>query len=387
MAEKIEIGSHRVCGGVFLVLASKPYRVLLWVLTFFVTAWVGSQVTFLFQPFVIVSNVLLLPLVLAFVLYYLIAPIVKFLEGRRVPRTLAILGVFLVLLLGGGLLVVTIGNAAYWQLLDLIERFPAYLQQLQDAAGRVQLPAIFESFGIEERFSLEQIIEWFTDWALGVLPTVGASVGTVANIATSAALSLILLPVVLYYLLKEREHILGHLLQLVPDRFQPIVKSTAKDIDRGLASFIQGQLLVSFSVGFMMYIGLLIVGIEHALVLSLIGLFTNLIPYLGPILGAIPALIVGFVSAPILGAKVLLVVVIVQQLESFVITPQVMGRKLAAHPLAIILSLIIIGSLIGIVGLFLAMPIFVVLKIILGHALVSYRKAVNMDRHGDPDPT
>ncbi len=369
------------------MLASKPYQVLLWMLTFFVTAWVGSQVTFLFQPFVIVSNVLLLPLVLAFVLYYLMAPTVKFLEGRRVPRTLAILGVFLVILLGGGLLAATIGNAAYWQLLDLIERFPAYLQQLQDAAGRVQLPAILESFGIEERFSLEQIIEWFTDWVLGVLPTVGASVGTVVNIATSAALSLILLPVVLYYLLKERELILGHLLQLVPDRFQPIVKSTAKDIDRGLASFIQGQLLVSLSVGSMMYIGLLIVGIEHALVLSLIGLFTNLIPYLGPVLGAIPALIVGFVSAPILGAKVLLVVVIVQQLESFVITPQVMGRKLAAHPLAIILSLIIIGSLIGIVGLFLAMPIFVVLKIILGHALVSYRKAVSMDRQGGPDPT
>lgn len=366
------------------MLASKPYRVLLWLLTLFVTAWVGSHVTFLFQPFVVIFNVLFLPLVLAFVLYYLIAPVVKFLEGRKTPRTAAILGVFLLLLVGGGLLVATIGNAAYWQLLDLVERFPTYLQQLQDAAGRAQLPSFLEPFGIEERFSLEQIIEWFTDWLLGALPTVGTGVGALVNFVTSAALSLILLPVVLYYLLKERESLMGHLLQLVPDRFQPIVKNTAKDIDRGLASFIQGQLLVSFSVGLMMYIGLLIVGIEHALVLSLIGLVTNLIPYLGPILGAIPALVVGFVSAPILGAQVLLVVIVVQQLESLLITPQVMGRKLAAHPLAIILSLIIIGSLIGIVGLFLAMPIFVILKIILGHAFVSYRKAVSMEQQADP---
>ncbi len=370
------------------MLASKPYRVLIWILTLLVTAWVASHVTFLFTPLVVIANVLFLPLILAFVLYYLIAPIVKILEDRQVPRTLAIVLVFAAMLFGGVLLTATIGNAAYWQFLDLVDRFPSYLQQLQDIAARTELPLLLEPFGIEERLSLEYLIEWVTDWLLEVLPTVGTGVGTLVNILTSAALSFILLPVMLYYLLKEREMLLGHLLQLVPDQFQNIVQTTARDIDEGLASFIQGQLFVSFSVGVMMYIGLLIVGLEHALVLSLIGLLTNLVPYLGPILGAIPALVIGFVASPALGVQVLLVVVVVQQLESLLITPQVMGRKLATHPLAIILSLILIGSIVGIVGLFLAMPIFVILKIIFGHAFVSYRKAVNMDdKGGDVHPS
>ncbi len=357
------------------VLSSKPFRITVWLLLLFTTIWVASQVSFIFSPVVIAFNVLFIPSVVALILYYLISPVVKRLETTRLPRPAAILLVFTGIGVAGSFLVMTVGVAAYWQFMDLADRFPGYLMQLQQAAARVEWPLLWEQFSLEERFAFEDVVEWLTDWVLETMPDVGRGLYSAVNVITSAAFSVILLPIILYYLLKEREVIGSAFLNLLPDHYQPVVAQTLRDIDRGLAAFIQGQIFVSVCVGTMMYIGLLIIGLENALVLSLIGLITNFVPYLGPILGAIPAVIVGFVSSPVLGLQVLLVVVVVQQVESFLITPQVMGRKLAAHPLAIIFALILVSSLLGIIGLFIAMPLFVTLKIIGGHLIKSYKKA------------
>lgn len=99
-------------------------------------------------------------------------------------------------------------------------------------------------------------------------------------------------------------------------------------MDMALSSYIQGQILVSICVGILLYIGYLIIGIDYSLLLTVIAMFTNVIPFLGPIIGVIPALIVAVIDSPFMIVKVLIVMVIAQQIEGNIISPQVMGKSL-----------------------------------------------------------
>jgi predicted PurR-regulated permease PerM len=119
---------------------------------------------------------------------------------------------------------------------------------------------------------------------------------------------------------------------------------------------------------------LLILGVAFPLVLAIIVGITNLIPYIGPIIGAVPALLVALLEQPLLALKVLILIIVVQQVESQLITPYVIGRSVRMHPLAIILALLLAGKLFGIVGLILAIPTVIVLRILGKHLLLAIRQ-------------
>lgn len=138
-------------------------------------------------------------------------------------------------------------------------------------------------------------------------------------------------------------------------------------MDSALSSYIQGQLIVSFCVGLLAYIGYLIIGLEYALVLGVIAMVTNVIPFVGPWIGTFPALIVGLLTSPLQALLVIIVVVAVQQFESNLISPFVMGKALNMHPLTIIFVLLIGGQFGGLIGLIFAVPIYALLKVIVSH--------------------
>ena len=135
-----------------------------------------------------------------------------------------------------------------------------------------------------------------------------------------------------------------------------------KDMDDALSSYIQGQLIVSLCVGVLAYIGYVVIGLEYALVLGLFAMATNVIPFIGPWIGTFPALIVGILASPFQALLVIIVVVIVQQIESNFISPLVMGKKLNMHPLTIIFVLLIGGQFAGLLGLLLAVPTYALIK-------------------------
>lgn len=131
-------------------------------------------------------------------------------------------------------------------------------------------------------------------------------------------------------------------------------------------------MIISFSVGTMLLIGYLIVGLDYALTLAIFALFMNVIPYLGPWLSAIPAVLIGFFQDPMTGVWTAVVMIVVQQIEGNLIEPNVMGKVLNVHPLTVVVIMIAAGATIGFIGFILAVPMYAVTKATVTHFYHEY---------------
>ena len=138
-------------------------------------------------------------------------------------------------------------------------------------------------------------------------------------------------------------------------------------MNKQISSYIRGQIIVSFCIGLLMFIGFVIIGLDYAPVLALIAAFTSVVPYLGPAIAITPALIIALVTSPYMLLKLIIVWTVVQLIEGKFISPQIMGRNLHIHPITIIFIIIIAGNLFGVVGILLAVPGYAVLKVITTH--------------------
>lgn len=141
-------------------------------------------------------------------------------------------------------------------------------------------------------------------------------------------------------------------------------QKTLHDIDTVLRSYIQGQLLISFLLAVLLFIGYLSIGLEYALLLAIFGLFMNLIPFIGPWISAVPPIIIGFIQDPKTGILAAIVMVVAQQIESNLITPNVMGKTLDIHPLTVITVILAAGNIGGFLGIIIAVPTYAVGKAI-----------------------
>ena len=143
------------------------------------------------------------------------------------------------------------------------------------------------------------------------------------------------------------------------------VRKTLSDINDTLRSYIQGQLFVSFLVGVMLLIGYLAIGLEYALLLALFGMMMNVIPFLGPYIAVVPAIIIALIQEPKMAIYVAIIMLVSQQIESNFITPNVMGKSLDIHPLTVITIILAAGNIAGLWGIILAIPTYAVIKTIL----------------------
>jgi predicted PurR-regulated permease PerM len=129
-------------------------------------------------------------------------------------------------------------------------------------------------------------------------------------------------------LLKDGESIAQGILKYIPEDHREEGRSIVRDMDDAISSYVQGQIFVSFCVGIMAYIAYLVIGLEYSLILALVAMVTNIIPFVGPFIGTFPAIIVGFLDSPLTALWVMIAIIIVQQIETNLISPQVMGRQL-----------------------------------------------------------
>src|SRR5690625_4605020 len=167
---------------------------------------------------------------------------------------------------------------------------------------------------------------------------------------------------------------LKDVVMLVPLIRQRVRKEKADNIRRLLGTigvvltgFIQGQLIVSFFLGILLFIGYLVIGLNYALTIALFGMLMNVIPFLGPFLAVIPALLVAFFQDPIMVVWVAIITLIAQQIESNLISPNVMGRVLALHPLTVITVILAAGGIAGFLGILFAVPFYAIIKTIFVH--------------------
>ncbi|TFB24399.1 AI-2E family transporter [Filobacillus milosensis] len=344
---------------------SKWFRVGYTILIIMLIIYLSTKIEFIFAPLFVLAQTIFTPLIIAGILYYLTRPLVD-LMSKKMPRSLAILIVFLS---GIGIitaLIIIVTPELQRQINNLAEYVPNYV-----AEANQLLIAIQESDWFA-RVSPEQ--DAITKWLSGIesrltdiLTTVASKITTYLGVIASILIVLIVVPFVLFYLLKDGKRLPKRIVGFLPKKYQSEVGNILDEMDDALSNYIQGQIIVSVCVGVLIYIGYLIIDLRFALILAFIALFTNFIPFIGPWIGTAPGVIVGLLESPFQALLVIIVAVVVQQVESNLISPQVMGKKLNIHPITIIFLLLFAGKFGGIVAMIIAVPTYAVGKVIVSH--------------------
>lgn len=165
-----------------------------------------------------------------------------------------------------------------------------------------------------------------------------------------------------YYFLRDRERLTLHMELLVPSAFRQTAVRMVSSVHHEIGSFLRGQLLISAVVAALSAVGLLLAGVRSFLALGLIvGLF-NMIPYFGPILGAIPAVLIALAQGPVTALFASLALFAVQQIDNLIISPRIMGSMTGLHPALVLLAITLGSSMMGIAGMLLAIPVALAIR-------------------------
>ena len=318
----------------------------------------------------------LTPFVVAAVLAYALHPLVEHLAARRWPRVLAVLLVEGLALLGLVAVVLLIVPVMAKELPLLKAQVPVLLDRLNATVN-----PLLARVGVDFTLDVASIKAWLTQLMDANMDGWLSAALASARIDGSVLLSLlgnaILVPVVLFYLLIDWPQLVQRVQGLVPPRARDVVRSFFGDCDAVLGQYLRGQLLVMVVLAAYYAIALALVGFDLALP---IGVFTGLavaIPYVGFGLGLALALLAALLQFASLGGVLLVAAVYAlgQLLESFVLTPRLVGERIGLGPLAVIFALMAFGQLFGFVGVLVALPASAVALVALRRALVAYRSS------------
>lgn len=347
------------------------FRASVGVILFLVIVWLLAQVQFIFTPIVLFIQTLFLPFLISGILFYLCRPLIQVLESWRVPRTAAILLIFLLIISLLTFIVLKIGPIVQQQFVNLYDNIPGMIKAIQ---GGLAL--------LEEKMDtvppyVQETVNYIGGQLESIFKQTGAFVGNFLSGLFELMFAIIVVPFILFYLLKDSEKFVPQVVRLFPSSKEKEIRDVLSDMDNALGSYIQGQLFVSMCVGVLLFIGYMIIGLDYALLLALIGMVLNVIPFLGPFLAGVPAVIVAFFQDPMMVVWALIAMTVAQQTESNLISPQVIGHKLNIHPLMIILLILVGGKIAGILGMILIVPSYAVLKVIAKHSsrLLAIRRA------------
>ncbi|WP_284637986.1 AI-2E family transporter [Paenibacillus silviterrae] len=307
----------------------------------------------------------LTPFVIAMIISYVLNPVVTLLNARKVPRTIAVLLIYALFFTSLTVVMMNMIPIFLKQLQELNEHMPDLAfkaQSLVDDLNDLQFLPDSVRLGINT--SLAKVEDGISLAIADYIKEIGTTINTLFLI--------FIIPFVAFYILKDFQLIEKTALAIVPKAHRKSIVTMLVDIDTALGNYIRGQFLVCVIIGVLAYIGYWLIGMPYALLLAcVVGIF-NIVPYLGPFLGAAPALIVASTISIKMVMLVALVNLACQILEGNVISPQVVGRSLKMHPLLIIFALLVGGEFAGVVGLILAVPFFAVMKVILQHVFMYY---------------
>ncbi len=304
------------------------HKTIIFVSLFFLGLWVVYQILDL-----------ILILFVAIIFMSAMFPLISFLQKAKVPK---VLGIILIYILTFG----TLGVLLTVSFAPLIE---------ETTKLALTLPSLLADLLKVNNLDPTVIQQEVNNLSKNLFSTTKAIFENI--------ISIVFLLVLSFYLLLERENLEKRVANLFVGQEERIQK-LLMEIESKLGAWLRGQLFLSLLIGVMVYLGLLILQIPYALPLAILAGFTEIIPVIGPIISAIPAILLGLSISPVLALGVTAMYFVVQQLENNVIVPQVMKKAVGLNPLVVILAIAVGGRLLGIGGALLAVPIAVVLQVI-----------------------
>ncbi|PQZ52659.1 AI-2E family transporter [Bacillus sp. MYb209] len=344
--------------------------VLLGFALLFVNILLLTKISFVFTPFVVFLKTIFFPVLLAGVLFYILHPFVSLLERKGVSRIVSIASIYILVLGLFVFLAVTVIPIIKDQVNTLIDNLPYFGHEIERAARKFGESNVIGRMQESLNIDVANIVKDSTMNFTKSLSSVTGNVTGFLSTLTEVVLTFVMVPFILFYLLKDGEQLPNHFLKFISEQRRPAAKRILDDMHYAISSYIRGQIIVSLFIGIMLFIGYLIIGIKYAVLLAILAMIVNVVPYVGPIIAITPALIIAFIDSPAMILKVIIVMMVVQLAEGKFISPQVMGKKLDIHPITIIFIILTAGNLFGIMGVILAIPGYAILKVLVTH---SYR--------------
>ncbi len=306
------------------------------IVLFFVLLYLVRQVIFI--------------LLFAIIIAAAVNPFGNWLDRKKFPRLLGVLILYLtvfVLVVFTLTLVIPFVSQEVGQLTQDLPRFiakiTASLEEIKGETGTT-FDIIGQLQGLLD--GLSQFLQESSQSAVGLIVNVFGGVVSFFGIV-----------VISFYLSVMRSGIDNFLSSVIPDKYESYALNLWHRSERNLGRWFQAQVLLSLIVGLLTFVGLSLLGIKFALVLAVIAMILELVPNVGPVLAAIPAVAFGFFQSTALGFWVVILYIVIQQLENHILTPLIMGRTLGINPVVVIIALLIGFNLAGILGMILAVPV------------------------------
>lgn len=318
---------------------------------------------------------IVIPFLIAFFVAYILDPLVDFLENKRVRRGLAV-GLVIISLFAVFIVIMAILiPAAYREISDFYKKIPEYKEVIRNWVKET---------GISKQINLllDEVLNSLQKNFAGLI---GKTTGQVINFfkflggAISFFIKFLIFSLISIYLLYDIDKLKEKFKELIPITWRKDVFDILKDINSMLKHFLRGQLTVGLITGALYSIGLVLSGIDFAIFIGFSSGLLNFIPYFGPLTGIIPSVIFSLLAYHTMPSAIYhllgiaLTFGVVQIMEGTILTPIIVGEKLKLNPITIILSVLIFGKLMGVLGILIAIPAISVLKVIFDRVMIYYK--------------
>lgn len=310
------------------------------------------------------------PVVISLILTFILMPIrdgvikgLRRLTGRHVPIDLAILISFVILIV----IVTIITNIIVKPLViqvnllaanfnDLVSQTAALVTQLENEQTQFYIPDQVKKI-VNDAFV--KIGNYGIEGITNLIQSVFAIAGTVVEF--------FVVPIITFYFMKDGGHMVKIFVDIFPESYRSHLAGLFQEIQHVLSRYIRGQILMSCIIATLTFLGMWAMGVPYPMVIGLLAAITEWIPIVGPIVGAVPAILLSATVSLSLPIKVIIFYIVIQQIDSHLIMPQVMGAVISLHPVVIVIALLIGGTLFGVAGMILTVPVTAVLQILCKH--------------------
>ncbi len=337
---------------------------IIYIVTIIVLIVLGTYLLKEWKVFNIIKELLIVisPIFIGIIIAWLFDPLLSWLQSKKVPRLLGCILIYLVFIGGLSLVIYLLVPTFAIQVKDFIGAIPDIVVD-----AKIFINGFFENIKTE-LFDIsavkQELYHSIENFAVNITTDLPNSVLNMGKSVISGGISLVLGVMIGFYMLYDYNKINKRIMSIIPNKWLDWYKELMSRINNSLRGYVQGVFIVMFLVFITQGIGLTLAGLKAPLLFALFCAITDIIPYFGPYIGAIPAVLVGFSQSPVVGICTVVSIVVVQTLENNFYQPLIMGHTMKLHPVTIMISLLIFQHFFGIIGMVVATPVVACLKVI-----------------------
>lgn len=323
---------------------------------------------YIYKSFLMVRT-LTLSILIAAMLAYFLNPLVKSVKNKfKISDTLAILAVFLVVILIFLILGFTVFPKTVSDVKNLIMKFPEYykqtLESINEFLGQYE---VFKNINLDNNFIANNLSKIYSKQKANAANLIVSS----AKNVMSFIFSLVLTPIFTFYFLKDKDDIREKLKKMIPKQKNDRLMTLFSKIHQDMTKYVIGKIKMAIFVGFATFIMLLALGVEFSFVIGIITCVADIVPYVGPLMGLVPAFVFAFIDSPIKALWIFVLYLFIQWIENNIVGPKILSEETGFHPIVVLFLLIVGGSLFGFLGMILSVPIALVIKTVYNEYVIN----------------